>query len=131
MDVSIVIPTWKGRHLLEAYLPSVLSATEAYRGRNGAQAEILVVEDGSGDDTPDWLRSCYAGKVLVMEHKGNQGFAAACQTGFLAARYPVVLLLNNDVRLKEDCIEPLTEHFRDPLVFAVTGKIFNQKGDVF
>jgi len=131
MDVSIVIPTWKGRHLLEAYLPSVISATEFYRRRKGAQAEILVVEDGGGDDTPDWLRSCYSGEVLTLEHKRNQGFAAACQTGFLAARCPVVLLLNNDVRLKEDCIEPLTEHFRDPLVFAVTGKIFNQNGDVF
>ena len=33
--------------------------------------------------------------------------------------------------LKPDCIAPMTAHFKDPNVFAVTGKMFNQKGDVF
>jgi len=131
MDVSIVIPTWKGRHLLESYLPSVIAAAEVYRRRSGAIVEISVVEDGSGDETAAWLKSSYGTRVSVIEHERNMGFAAACNTGFAAACYRVVLLLNNDVRLKEDCIGPMVEHFSDPLVFAVTGKMFNQKGDVF
>jgi GT2 family glycosyltransferase len=131
MDISIVIPTWRGRHLLEAYLPSVIAAEDFHRRRHGASTEIIVVEDAGGDDTVPWIKSRYDGRVLVLEHDRNSGFCAACQTGFLRARYPVVLLLNNDVRLEPDCMAPMAEHFGDPEVFAVTGKMLNQKGDLF
>lgn len=131
MNVSVVIPSWKGKHLLDAYLPSVLAAAEHYRRQSGAEVEILVVEDGSDDGSVEWLRKEHGDRISVLPHEANRGFAAACNTGFAAARSPLVLLLNNDVRLKEDCIFPMTEHFQDPLVFAVTGKMFSQKGDLF
>jgi GT2 family glycosyltransferase len=116
---------------LEAYLPSVLAAVELHRRKNQAGAEVVVVDDGSQDETPAWLRAQFPNQLLILEHANNLGFAAACHTGFRAARYPVVLLLNNDVRLKDDCIAPMLEHFADPRVFAVTGRMFNQRGDIF
>jgi GT2 family glycosyltransferase len=131
MKVSIVIPTWRGRHLLEAYLPSVVAAAEEYRKTSGQAVEIVLVEDAGGDDTPAWVQSSYGSRVTLLVHPFNRGFAGACQTGFEAAHNPVVLLLNNDVRLKPDCIAPLVEHFCDTATFAVTGKIFDQKGDTF
>lgn len=131
MDISIVIPTWKGRGLLEAYLPSVVCAAETYARESGCHTEIVVIEDAGGDDTPGWLREHYAGRITILEHSANRGFAAACQTGFEAARFPIVLLLNNDVRLKADCIAPMAAHFSDPGVFAVTGKLLNQDENVF
>jgi GT2 family glycosyltransferase len=131
MDISIVIPTWRGRHLLEAYLPSMVTAADCYSAAHAAKTEIIVVEDAGGDDTIRWLQSQYGGRIRMFEHKQNRGFCAACQTGFENARFPLVLLLNNDVRLAEDCIAPMVEHFKDSNVFAVTGKMFNQKGDVF
>ncbi len=131
MEVSIVIPTWKGRHLLEAYLPSVIDAAVAYRTGAHGTAEIVVVDDAGGDGTPEWLKSSYPDRVKVVTHEHNRGFSAACQTGFETARFPIVLLLNNDVRLDPHCIASMAEHFTDPRVFAVTGKIFNQDGDIF
>jgi GT2 family glycosyltransferase len=131
MDVSIVIPTWRGRHLLEAYLPSVIAAEDFYRRSHEAETEIIVVEDAGGDDTIPWLKSKHGDRVFVLEHGKNLGFCSACQTGFLHARYPIVLLLNNDVRLEAGCIDPIVQHFKDPAVFAVTGKMLSQKGDVF
>jgi GT2 family glycosyltransferase len=131
MDVSIVIPTWKGRLLLEAYLPSVLAAADNYRKEHGHESEVIVVEDAGGDGTPHWLQEKVPGRVLVIEHQRNLGFAAACQSGFEAARFPIVLLLNNDVRLRPDCIAPLLGHFADSGTFAVTGKLLNQAEDVF
>jgi GT2 family glycosyltransferase len=131
MDVSIVIPTWKGKHLLEAYLPSVVAAAETYRETGQGKVEIVVVDDAGGDGTPDWIGAHYLDQVVLAVHEHNRGFAAACQTGFEKARCPIALLLNNDVRLEPDCIAPMAEHFAEPEVFAVTGKIFNQKGDVF
>ncbi|MBP1609253.1 MAG: putative glycosyltransferase [Acidobacteria bacterium] len=131
MDISFVIPTWRGRHLLEAYLPSVLAAADIYHQKSGATAEIVIVEDAGGDDTPAWLESHYKNKVRVIEHTRNSGFPIACQSGFEAAQYPIVILLNNDVRLDPDCIAPLVQGLADPSAFAVTGKIYNQKGDSF
>ncbi|MBN2318374.1 MAG: glycosyltransferase [Acidobacteria bacterium] len=131
MDISIVIPTWRGRHLLEAYLPSVIKAAKVYSEIRGCRTEIVVVEDAGGDDTMQWLRSRYEKEVNAVAHEKNQGFCAACQTGFLHARFPIVLLLNNDVRLEADCIDFFVGHFEDPTVFAVTGKMYNQKGDIF
>jgi GT2 family glycosyltransferase len=131
MDVSVVIPTWKGRSLLEAYLPSVIAACDFYRRSQGADTEIIVVEDAGGDDTSPWLRSHYNEKVILLEHERNLGFCSACNTGFAHARFHIVLLLNNDVRLRADCIAPMIGHFKHPEVFAVTGKMLSQKGDVF
>lgn len=131
MDISIVIPTWQGRHLLEAYLQSVIAAEDFYCSSQGSSTELIVVEDAGGDDTIQWLRSKYGDRVHILKHDRNLGFCSACQTGFLHARYPIVLLLNNDVRLEANCIAPMVEHFKDPEVFAVTGKMLNQKGDSF
>lgn len=131
MDISVVIPTWRGRHLLEAYLPSVFEACARFRELIGARAEIVIVEDAGGDDTAAWVHSQLGERVRLVEHDRNRGFSAACQTGFESARYPVVLLLNNDVRLHRDCIAPMIEHFEDTKVFAVTGKLFSQDETIF
>ncbi len=131
MDISVVIPTWRGQRLLESYLPSIVGATNYYRKQSGRETEIVVVEDAGGDGTPAWLRKNYSGCVTVIEHARNLGFAAACQTGIEAARFQVALLLNNDVRLKQDCLAPLAGHFADPGIFAVTGKLLNQAEDTF
>ena len=129
MDVSVVIPTYRGRHLLELYLPSVFDACDRYRTASGGRTEVVIVDDAGGDDTPAWLRSACCGRVRLAEHARNLGFSAACQTGFKHAQFGIVLLLNNDVRLHPECIAPMTEHFSDPEVFAVTGKLFDQKGE--
>ena len=117
--------------MLEEYLPSVIAASDFYSSAQGARTEIIIVEDAGGDDTASWLRSKYGDRVRLLEQARNLGFCAACQTGFENAIHPIVLLLNNDVRLEADCIAPMVEHFSDPDVFAVTGKMFNRKGDAF
>ncbi len=131
MNISVVIPTWKGRRLLQAYLPSVVEACNHSREKLNNETELVIVDDAGNDGTASWLRSDYRDCVRVVEHEENRGFAAACQTGFARARFPLVLLLNNDVRLEPDCIPPMIGHFHGADLFAVTGKIFNQKGDRF
>ena len=48
--VSVVIPSWNGRDLLQAYLPSVIEGTLA----NPAN-EVIVVDNASADGTAEWL----------------------------------------------------------------------------
>lgn len=123
-DVSIVIPNWNGRHLLERFLPSVLGAASEYRRAAGAACEIIIVDDGSTDDTVDWLEKVFEHELSWLRRRRNGGFAVACNAGFRVARHPLLLLLNNDVEIETGFIHPLVEHFSDPAVFAVTGKIY-------
>lgn len=51
--VSIVIPTYNGRKLLEKHLPAVLKAMRA-------GDELVIVDDASNDDTIEWLRQEFA-----------------------------------------------------------------------
>lgn len=119
-DVSIVIPTWNGRHLLECFLPSVVEAARAYQEETGARAEILIVDDGSTDGTAEWIDATYSREVEVVVKSGPEGFARAGNAGFRRARFPVVFLLNNDVAVQRDVLFHLVPHFSDPAVFAVT-----------
>lgn len=125
MDVSIVIPTWNGRPLLERFLPSVLSAADRYRLDSGSSVEVILVDDGGTDDTAFWLAESHPGAVDLLMKRTNEGFSHACNTGFRHARHPVVLLLNNDVEVDEDCIAPLVRHFEQPDVFAVACETTN------
>lgn len=130
-DVSIVIPNWNGRHLLERFLPSVLGAAAEYRRTSGARCEIIIVDDGSTDDTVDWLEKVFEQELSWLRRQRNGGFAVACNTGFRAARHPLVLLLNNDVEIETAFIQPLVEHFSNPAVFAVTGKVYELDTRIF
>ena len=131
-SVSIIIPTWNGRELLAAFLPSVFAAMGEYRDRHGAEVELLVVDDASTDDSRSWLASAYGRHPLlrVIGLEQNVGFLRAVNAGFAAARYPVVFLLNNDVRVEPDAIAPLVGHFDDDRVFAVCSKAYRLDTDL-
>lgn len=121
--VTIVVPTWNGRHLLEEFLPSVLQSVRRYAVTTGAEAEVLVVDDGSTDDTASWLseRMTAADVPLrLVRQPSNTGFGPACNRGMQDARFDLVLLLNNDLEIAADAIAPLVAHFDDaPALFAV------------
>ncbi|HUK89745.1 MAG TPA: glycosyltransferase [Blastocatellia bacterium] len=53
--VSIVIPSWNGRHLLERFLPSIIGAAEQCLRKSVSAVEVIVVDDGSTDGTVEWL----------------------------------------------------------------------------
>src|ERR1044071_193290 len=137
--VSIVIPTWNGLELLKQVLPSVTQA--AHHSPN--PTEIIIVDDGSEDDTVDWLaregfvEQQKAKNVIAAEtgtphtalkflrNETNRGFGEACNRGIEASVYPLVFLLNNDVEVGLDSIAPLVENFTDAQVFSAHCHVFN------
>ena len=113
--MTIVIPNWNGRELLEQNLPAVQAAARAYPGVAG----ITVVDDGSTDGSADMVDARMPG-VTAIRRQQNGGFAAACRTGIEAAETECVVLLNSDVEPRPDFLQPLLAHFEDPNVFAVS-----------
>ena len=118
MKLSIVIPSYNGRHLLEQNLPEVLAAAGKVKG------EVIVVDDGSKDGTDEWLRKNYP-EIKVIRHPYPMRFGKSCNDGVEAARGGIVILLNNDVEPKEDFLISLISHFTDEKIFAVGCKEVN------
>lgn len=124
--VSIVIPTWEGKDLLERFLPSVLNAAEAC----GRPWEAIVADDHSSDSTVAFLQEHFP-EVRVLRMGVRRGFAGASNAGFKESRYEIVILLNNDTDVNEDFIRPLLDHFRNENVFAVLCKCYDLDGKLF
>jgi GT2 family glycosyltransferase len=120
-NVSIVIPNWNGRDLLERFFFSVVDAAKRYRADSEVEVEIIVVDDASTDDSLSWLDANYGLHELVriIRLDENLGFLRAVNKGFESAQYPLIFLLNSDVSVEPDCIAPLVRHFEDESVFAV------------
>ena len=125
-SVSVIIPTWNGRELLAEFLPSVFAAIGDYRDREGAEVELLIVDDASTDGSSEWLAATFGEHTFlrVLRLPQNVGFLRAVNRGFAEARHSIILLLNNDVRVAVDAIAPLVAHFDDEQVFAVCSKAY-------
>ncbi|GIP31294.1 glycosyltransferase family 2 protein [Paenibacillus sp. J2TS4] len=87
MLTSIIIPTYKGLHLLQDCVQSIRQFTEE-------PYEIIVVDNASGDGT---LEYCVQQGIDFVSLPSNRGFPVACNYGMKLARGDCVLLLNNDI----------------------------------
>ncbi len=121
-DLSIVIVSWNGRDLLERCLQSLDAATAPLR------AEVIVVDNGSTDGTPDMVRSRFP-LVRLIEPGGNRGFAAANNRGLAVAGGPILCLLNLDTEPRPGALAALVR-FLDgrPRVGAVGPRLLNPDG---
>jgi len=117
MKVSIVIPTFNGKDLLQENLPSLREPLKIYP----YDSEVLIVDNGSLDDTEKFLTQEYP-DIRVLKNRNNEGFGPAVNRGVREAKHNIVITLNNDIKVEKDFIAPLTRHFHDPSVFAVVSK---------
>jgi GT2 family glycosyltransferase/radical SAM superfamily enzyme YgiQ (UPF0313 family) len=88
----VIVPSFNGRHLLEQHLPSVCA-------QQGIDFEVVVVDSGSEDGTPQWLARTHP-DVRVIRIPENAGFAGAVNAGIKGSRSRYVALVNNDCRLE-------------------------------
>ncbi len=88
--VSIVVPTRNGADHLRRLLEGLERRT-AYRS-----FELIVVDNGSTDETASVLRSAASHIVNVLANTANQTFSESCNQGAEAATGDLILFLNND-----------------------------------
>ncbi len=120
---TIVMLNWNGRKLLEESLPALRRALRSEDGEH----EVLIVDNGSEDDSVAWVKEHFPEfRLLALER--NLGFAQGNNRGVQAANSDIVVLLNNDMIVEEGFLSPLLEAFSDPDVFAATAQIFFPAG---
>lgn len=121
-SVSVVIPNYNGRALLQENIPPLLAALR----RLDSAWEVIVVDDASGDDSAAFLRSTHP-EVTLLVNAGNRGFAESVNRGIFAARHDVVVSLNSDVRVEEDIFPQLLARFDRTDIFAVAPSMIDPR----
>ncbi|MCS6962708.1 glycosyltransferase family 2 protein [Thermoflexus sp.] len=129
--ISVIIPNWNGA----AHLPTCL---EALRRQTYARREVIVVDNGSTDDSLQVLARYPEVRILAL--RSNQGFAGAVNAGIRAALGELIALLNNDTEASPAWLETLTAAFeRHPDAGLLASKIllfdrrnvFHSAGDYY
>jgi GT2 family glycosyltransferase len=114
--VSIVIPNWNGRKLLEQFLPSVV-------GQNYPSFEVVILDNASADESVKFLEEQYP-QVRVIRHDRNDGTAEGSNVGARAARGEYLFFISNDMWLEPNVLTLMTAHLdNDPKVGICTLKM--------
>lgn len=96
--VAVVILNWNGRSMLERFLPSVLACS--------ADARVIVADNGSTDDSVEFLRQQYPQVQLILFDK-NYGFAEGYNRALEQVEADYFILLNSDVECTPGWIAPV------------------------
>lgn len=124
-SVSIIIPNYNGRELLEKYLPMTFRAIE----NAGVAYEFILVDDCSSDDSVSWVKAKYP-EIILSVNPINRGFSFTVNQGIKLSSHELVLLLNSDVGLEENYFENLWRYFEEEDTFGVMGRIMNANNSV-
>lgn len=94
--LSLVIPAYNEQENVEALLSRVGRAL----AQTGKTFEVVIVDDGSTDRTPELLRAAMAQYpwLRVLRLQGNHGQSAAFDAGFKAARGQVIATIDADLQ---------------------------------
>jgi glycosyltransferase involved in cell wall biosynthesis len=115
LKISVIIPVYNGEEYLAAALGSVLAQTRPLD-------EIIVIDDGSTDSSPDILRSF--GDRLSVFRQQNGGVAAARNTGLERASGDLITFLDQDDLWPADRTQRLVEALEsEPEAELAVGKV--------
>ncbi|MFN0104355.1 MAG: glycosyltransferase family 2 protein [Bryobacteraceae bacterium] len=124
-------------------LPALINKTFAVLDQSAREFEVIVVNDGSADDTGavlEALRNVHGPRLRVITHPENRGYGGALRTGFAAAAKEFVFYTDGDGQYDVGELPSLLEAVwpdvglingyktrrRDPLRRVVIGAVYNQ-----
>ena len=96
--VSVILPTYNRAHLISRAIKSVLNQT--YN-----KIELIVVDDASGDNTKEVIRTFNDNRIVYIQHTMNKGAAEARNSGIQRAQGKYVAFQDDDDEWKKDKLE--------------------------
>ncbi len=115
--VSVIIAAYNEAKVINKTIATLLDS-------DYPNLDILVVDDGSKDDTAGVVSAAYGGdpRVTVIK-KPNGGKASALNLGIKQCRGEIIVALDADTVFARDTVNKLVRHFADPSVGAVSGNV--------
>ena len=118
---SIIIPCWNQHEFTR-------QCVRALRQHTRPPWELIVIDNGSTDDTPAYLggvQDASAVPVTIIRNKSNRGFPAAINQGLQSARGDYLVLLNNDVVVTDAWLEQMIALANAPSNIGLVGPMSN------
>lgn len=122
-SISIVLPNYNGKHLMEMYIPSIIEALEY----SIIDYEFIVIDDCSTDESVSFIQKNYP-EIIILKNEKNSGFSYTCNQGIFRATKDLIFLLNSDVKLTPNYFEEQFQYFEKESTFGVMGCIMNFDG---
>lgn len=118
LDVSVVIPAYNEEKAIEKVITDIEKALNAGKRKY----EIIVVDDGSTDETPSILKKIQGIELIVNDE--NRGYGAALKRGIKKSRGNIIIITDADGTYPNKDIPRLLEYADqyDMVVGARTGK---------
>ena len=101
--IAIVILNHNGLKFLKKFLSNVILYSP--------EADVIIIDNGSTDNTVSWLKNNYS-YLKLIELKKNYGYADGYNRGLKDLNYEYYALLNNDLSVTKDWLPPLIEEFK-------------------
>jgi GT2 family glycosyltransferase len=123
--ISVIIPNWNGKHLLEDCLG-------AMRRQTFRDFETILVDNGSKDGSAEYVRAQFP-EVQLLALPENLGFAGGNIAGYAQARGNLIVLLNNDTEADPNWLEEIhkaSQAYPDAGSFASRMMYFDERGRV-
>jgi len=114
-EVSVIIPVYNGGEGIVDTIVAVLNQDYPRK-----KYEIVVVDDGSTDGTPERLMQ-FGNSIRVIRHERNKGSAAARNMGARSARGSVLAFTDSDCAPDKDWLAKGMKYFADGKVGGVSG----------
>jgi len=116
-----VILNYNGKDLTDRCIDSL------FRSIENIDYEIIVIDNGSDDESADYLEKKYS--FIKVLREGKNKYISAYNDGVKEASKQWVFLLNNDMTFEKGFIVPILEHISHSDVFAVGSKMLRDNGD--
>lgn len=110
MKIAVVILNWNGKSLLEKFLPSVVKYSKS--------ADIYVADNASTDDSVSFIKKHYP-EIAIIQNNVNGGYAKGYNDALSLVDADVFCLLNSDVEVTQDWLEPIDQTFSSSEKIAI------------
>ena len=115
---SVIIPAFNEEKNIKRRIDNILALDYPKD-----KMEIIIISDGSSDKTEEIARS-YGEKLRLYSFSVRKGKAAAINYGLLEATGEIIVFADARQIFKTDAVKQLVANFNDPLVGAVSGRMF-------